>query len=316
MAPFQFVDVWILSVHINKYNVAGLVIASLASITLLASQFLIHDCSRIFDLKRYLLNIGMSDETVTESFLAKENEKEHFAELDYQEIGPMENTGLMKEKGAVENISVKSFLKIVVTDIDLLLIYVSSYIFMFMIMGGEILIPLVNYSILNWSMNTFLAYISIYGVLLAVLSTVLGKICTTNISLYITGLISIFSMIISFDLLPIIIVLDRNNIRDAVLMLGFILGCACMWFIECIALRAMLGKMLPPNIQSFAQALRYGIGRACMMSASLVTPLLMQNLISFSFILIALAFVLLCLFLLRGKSLINLKTQRNLKAID
>ena len=178
---------------------------------------------------------------------------------------------------------------------------------MFIIASGESLIPLINYQVMNWSLNALVIIFVAYGLIFLAQSLILSKICTSDRSIYRVGYTSLPSIITLYLALLLISLDVRNKYRDPIYVTLFVLSLVLVWFMESISMRSMFGRMVPSDLQSFAEALRAAVSRVGMVVASFVTPFLLSVLTYYSSCFLALGVILLVIYIARKKQLTDIQ---------
>ncbi|XP_066915222.1 uncharacterized protein [Clytia hemisphaerica] len=194
-----------------------------------------------------------------------------------------------------------------IKSFDQWLILAYSFIMMFIIASGESLIPLINYQVMDWSLNTLAIIFVAYGLIFLIQSLVLSKVCTTHQSMYRVGYTSLPSIITLYLALLLISLEARNKYWDPFYVTLFILSLVLVWFMESISMRSMFGRMVPSDLQSFAEALRAAVSRVGMVVASFVTPFLLSVLTYYSSCFLVLGFIMLVIYITRKKQLTDIQ---------
>eukprot|EP00111_Clytia_hemisphaerica_P019756 TCONS_00058296-protein len=345
----------IYELRIDGYNIAGVLIAILCSLTFMLCQFMMHDCSKIFDMKSHLAEQGLEDEpeSIEDEFFinnnnnevlcheetsSSEDEDENIAKeeesllpqnskskhsnpfcfaKDEESLLPQNSKSKLsnpfcfaKDKESLLPQNSKSKLSnpfYFVRTFDQWMVLVYSFIMMFIIASGESLIPLINYEVMNWSLNTLVIIFVGYGIVLLATSMLLSKICTGDESIYRVGYAS-FPCVITFYLALLLMSLDiRNKNRDIFYMFLFVLSLVFIWFMESIAMRSMFGRMVPSELQSFAEALRAAVSRFGMVVSSFVSPFLLSVLMYYSSCFLVVGVIMLVVYIARRKQLTDIQ---------
>merc|ERR1712080_697131 len=150
--------------------------------------------------------------------------------------------------------------------------------------------------------------IMIQGISEFVVLSTIAVFITSQRNMYIVSLVSIITIILASAGMGVIVVLQRNHIRDTILMImTFSFFCIFAWIVEENGTRNMLAKMAPSHCQSLAESLRAGIFKTSSVVASLTAPLLLSNLQYSSMAVVIIIVTHLVLFILRSKHFIDIK---------
>lgn len=284
----------ILTLSIDGYNVAGLLIAIMCTLTLIACLFMVSNCSKVFNMKAYLVEHGLDrepDDIDDEEFVNGRYEKQIDSQSDDQE----ESGASSKTENPFHFI--KSF--------DQRMILVFSFLLMFIVASGESVFPLINYEIMKWNLNALVLIFTSYGIILLLVSLILSRVCVDDKSIYRVGLLSLPGVIIFYIALLCISLSSRNKIGDIVYMCLLVLSLVFIWFLESVALRSMLGRTVTSDVQSFAETLRNAVSRMGMVLSSFLTPFLISVLTWYSMVFAFVGIVMLVLYVIRKKYLIS-----------
>ena len=300
--------------QIDGYNIAGVLIAILCSLTFILCQFMMHDCSKTFDMKNYLAEHGLEDEPdlIEDDVFINNNNKvlchDESSSSSDDEIIATDKESLLSQTPKPKSSNPFYFVK----TFDQWMILIFSFVMMFIIASGESLIPLINYEVMNWSLNALVIIFVGYGVVLLATSMLLSKICTGDKSIYRVGYTS-FPCVITFYLALLLMSLDdvRNKDRDICYMFSFVLSLVFVWFMESIAMRSMFGRMVPSDLQSFAEALRAAVSRFGMVVSSFVSPFLLSVLMFYSSCFLVVGVIMLLVYIARRKQLTDIRVSKS-----
>lgn len=292
---FKNVDCYIDKLHITQLNAVSIFMAIVLMITLVVVEFLIHDYSKESSGNRSRGN-SRASETRSDS-----------SDDEAGKTNTYETEGETEEDSSSDRVEVKVILKGLVTSSNAVLMFVSTLWFMYNLFSTLILLPLIVLIVLKWNLTALAVVIISDGLLYFFLLMLMSKYCTTDKAVYIMTIISIIaqlcmlSVIISMKLLP------RNLSRDIMLMALLLLFGAFGWFIEEVLLSWMLVQMVPANCQSFTNSLRNGLSRFSEIAAAVSAPVVLPHVHYWAYSLTTIVFLLLLVFLLKHKSLMNIK---------
>ncbi|XP_057306268.1 uncharacterized protein LOC130644586 [Hydractinia symbiolongicarpus] len=240
------------SLTINYLNFVGIFVAAMTLLVLIIVNFFLYDCSAEFDLKKH---IKEHDECCT----SPNNDTEcgageiRMSELDFSAEVDVDKEMLIQHDC---DHSVALVLKTIITNPDALLMFVSSFMFMYCLMSLDLLIPLIELNLLGWSLEALTLTLVTYGITYFFALLILSKYCTSKRAVYYVSLVCIVFQLVLFVIMIAMKRLERNLERDVTLMVLFMIGYIFVWFIEMVLLRTMVAKMVPSNIQRFTEALR------------------------------------------------------------
>ena len=282
--------------HIDGYNAAGLFMASICTLALFLCLFTVHDCSKVFDMKAYLVQSQLEKEP-------DDIEDEDFSNGGLQMEERSDDQKSLKESKASKGLNPFYFVK----SFDQWMVLIFSFVTMFIIASGENLFPLINYEILGWSLHALVVIFGCFGFSLLAISIILSRLCVDDKSVYLIGYASLPSVSIFYVVLLLISLTERNKVFDTVCMAFMVLSLVFVWFLEMVAFRSMFGRMVTSDIQSFAEAFRTGVSRMGLIIAAFVTPFLVSVLTWYSIVFIVVGVLMFSLYTARRKSLIAIK---------
>jgi len=300
---FKHVDFYIGSVHVTQLNVIALFMAALLLLTIVVAHFLIHDCSAEIDLKEYLKQQETQpDKTnkrpVKRVYHVPTEETHLLVSDDYQNS---ENSS-----DEFMTIPINIIIRYLLKHPDAVLMFVSTFVFMYGLFSADVLFPLLTIDVLDWSLTTLTWLLIIYSLVYFALLMVMSKYCTGSRGVYIMSIVCIVFNIILFLSMTGMKMFSRNKPRDVVLMICFIISYAFGWVIEEVIVRCMLAKMVPSHCQSFTESCRNAVSRSSTIFASVSAPLVLPFLEWWSTgLLIAISLHLL-LFVIRRHSLLDI----------
>lgn len=297
--------------RVDGYNIPGVVIAILCTLTLIICQFLIHDLSRQFDMKSYLNHNSLKVEPVAIeektwlNYDSSEMTHYHFDEEKHDYF----YSAVEEEQSLINNhtTSSKSSTRTLFKTFDQCFLLALSFFMMFVIANGESLLPLINYQLMSWNLHILVTTFVGYGILLLIVSLALSKLCTNEKQIYYVGFVSLPCVVMCYLTLLIISVTQREDVKDAVLLCILVVALVFTWFLESVALRTLYGQMVSSDSQSFAEAMRNGISRFGMIISNLVTPFMMPYLVTFSSLFMCFGLVMFAVYVSRRKLLTNIR---------
>ena len=214
----------------------------------------------------------------------------------------------MKGGSATKHNILKSMtLRKLMSDVDVILLLVSTFVCMYAMFSVDVLVPLIIVVLLEWELNYLVTFLVSSGVVYAIILFLLSKLCNTSNSLYKMMIICLVCGVLMFSSIVCIKTTNRDFAWDIV----FVVLLAIFWLLltcteECI-IRAILAKKVPSTVQSFTEAVRNGISGVATILAAITSPLVLGVIEWWSLIgIVALGGVLLA-FLLRRKSLLFAK---------
>ena len=313
---FKDVDFYIWSIHLTQLNFIGIFMALLLSATALLVLYLIYDCSAEFDLKEYLYQQACEKKRVeTYSELKKEAtatstttaSSTTFAVLSAERRTSAASTTPLVTEETSPTIPVKTILSVLLRNVDTMLMFVSTFVFMYCLWSADVLVPLLTTEILKWSLESLTYMVSGCGLLYFFLLLIMSKVCTSDKSVYYTGLVCIGTQMCMFATLIFVKNHKRDETLDVILMLFFAIFFLPSWMMEFVIMRCMLSKMVPSSMQSFVESLRNGASQLSTVLASIATPFVMNVLTWWSASLICVVAFFLAAFIARRKELSNIE---------
>ena len=144
-----------------------------------------------------------------------------------------------------------------------------------------------------------------WGAIDLVLLLLIGKICTTNKSVYVTSLICMSCQLVTCLTLIAFRVFPRDLTRDWLLMVIFGLTTTIGWCFDDVIIRVVFASMVPSEVQSFAETLRVGVSKVAIIGASLTVGVMFPYLHWWSSGIVVLNFLMLICFVVRWRFLID-----------
>ena len=286
---FAGIDFRIGPIVVNQYNIVGLIMAILFLCVMFVVNMFMHDCSKEFDLKESRQNKDQNNVTKNVKLLDSSNV------LDIE----VETADITETPSALLTINK------LCTNLDILLLFVSTFICMYSMFSMDLLVPLIFIEILKWGLPSLAAFWMIGGLFYILLLFGLSKHCVTNKSLNVAMLVCLFSSILMFLTLMIIKSKDRELVTDwfLVTLLGF------FWLLttctEEVLLRAILAQKVKSSVQSFSEAVRHSISSVAAIAGALSSPLLLPMLGWWAAIMMGVVGVLTIFYLERMNSLMR-----------
>ena len=134
-------DIWL--IHVDYTNFVGIFIASLLFIALILANALIHDCSLEFDLKTYLRKHDLD-------FIDDDHFHVYDADFGNAELeSNSEKTPLLLVKGK----STAELMKTLLKNLNVVLILLSSFFFMYCLFASDVLLPLIILELIKWDIT-------------------------------------------------------------------------------------------------------------------------------------------------------------------
>ena len=288
---FKNVDFYIWKIHVTQLNAVAIFTAVLLLITLIIANATIHDCSAEIDLKVYL--------------------QENIRDMEPEERRQQHETDVSRSNtnanGDAIIFPVKIILRTLFRNIDAVLLFTSTFVFMYCLFATDVLLPLLTDVILAWSLTALTIIVVGQGAVYFGLLMIMSKYCTKDRTVYIISIICIFTQISMFLVITIIKISERNLTRDIICITFFVILCAVSWMVEEVLIRCMLAKMVPSNCQSFTETIRNAMSRLSTIVASITCPLVIGYMQWWCVGLIIILFFVLLFFIKRRTFLCNIK---------
>ena len=221
---FKDVNFYISSVHVTQLNVIGIFMAALLVMAIVCAHFLVYDCSAQIDMKEYIKRNHSNQQEDTKP------------SMEYQ--APTENTQLLppddndSDSDKFTTIPMITVLQNLSQSKDTILLFVSTFVFMYGLFAAEILLPLLVYDVLEWSLETLTWLMVCYSILYFLLLMFMSKFCTSARSIYAMAIVCIVFNIIMFLSMTGMKMFERVIARDVFLMTCFIVAFVFAWIIE------------------------------------------------------------------------------------
>jgi len=305
---FMFTDIhfFIGSIEINYSNFIGIFMAVLLLIDMLAVNFLVHDCSKEFDLKAHLTanpsdsNTQIVHETdPKKSLLQNGNNASNESKIGFtaskdnidgsivaylpdetQTLNSDAKTTLTTEEdqppvASEVSIPVGIVLKALLSNSNTLLVFVSTMGFMSALFAASALTPLVITETLKMGVKEVSVVYAGEGIIKMVYILLMGKFCRTNRSIYNTTLLCIASQIVNCAILILLKLVHRNYNRDVFLLVLFALSITFGYSFDDVLIRVMFSNMVPSKVQSFSETLRASMSRIAIVLGSLTVTVVL-----------------------------------------
>ena len=307
---FRHINFNIASIHVNRLNFVGLFIALLGIIALVVSNIMLYDCSAQFDLKAFTKDREMNSynndkersDGVTEHEEADESCEEWHEDQSEDEKSineamilklyrtePFEKRERAAEidefffqpehhKRMRQPMPIWSVIKGLGTNVDAILLFVSTFVLVFSLFGTDVLVPLLVENVFRWPMEATSYIFIVFGICYFVVLIVMSTYFTSGFSIYVSTMICIISQLLQYVILYAITVLSQDKIHDIVLFSCFFVCWVIGWCIDAVLIRSLVANMVPSNVQSFTETLRSGVARLATILASFSVPLLVNYL--------------------------------------
>ena len=224
-------------------------------------------------------------------------------------VSPISSPDITKtiESTPKDVIPVKVVLINLLSNKDTLLIFVTTFIFVYSIFVASASLPLLATIYLKWNLKTISIMYACIGVADFLFLYAMGKYCKSNKSVYYTSLVAILSQIMTCALLICFKVLERNYERDISMIILYLISIMIGWCFDDVLIRVLLANLVPSNIQSFCEALRSGMCKIAMVVGSFTVGVVLPWVQWWSAVIILFSILLFIAFIIRGKHLINPK---------
>ena len=290
-AMFKGFEIHIGKLTINYLNFPGIFLSALMTISLILVNVLVHDCSAEIDLKEYLKNNR-------DEYPSNETDEQNKTDEKAEEICYLSN---------IENqtIAIKHVLKCFSTNLDIIVIFLATFISMYSMYSACVVLPLIMQVNLKWDIRVVSIVIVAYGLLGFILIVILGRFLNSSRSVYYTSIFSIICQACACLSITLLKTLQTNLYGDIILLSVEISSLVISWFFADTLLRVTLAKMVPSRIQSFSECLRAGVTRCAIISASFIAPYVLQWLLWWSCGVFVIVILLLITFVIRKKHLLE-----------
>jgi len=274
------------SLEITYLNFVGIFMGFLIVLTLIITNFMIYDCSAEIDLKEYMKHHSWNPDKTEKS--EEQNEETLLITVDNGDHAMMTWQHVVSK---------------LLRNRDMLLLFVSTFFFMYCLFSTDVLLPLLCVVTLEWDITSMTYIFVVYGVGFTIILIIMSRFCTSSKRVYYGTLWCIVCQAMQFIFLLAIAKSQRENTQDIMLVGLYLINWLFVWCIEEVLLRSMVARMVPSQVQSFTESIRAGVARISTILAALTTPLLMTFLATWAIILIAITFAFLICFILLRKSL-------------
>ena len=289
---FKGIDFHVLGIHVTYLNFVGMFMACLLLASLLVNNLLIHDCSNELDLKQYL-----KDHQCTTGDL--EEMDEHSAETT-----PLIRSGNMNYSAINESeVPLEVVLKAYCSNTNLVLMFSSTFFFMYVLFSSDVLLPLICLDTFGWSITSITYIFIIYGGGYFLVLLLMSALTDSPSRVFHSTLLCMVLQMLQLGVLVLIGVLQRDGSRDVVLMVFFLIFWSFAWCLEEVLLRSLTSAIVPSSVQSFTEATRAGVARLSTIVAALTAPLLTSYLHWWAGVLIVVTLILFVCFVVNRRSL-------------
>ena len=193
-------DIRIGPFEVNKLNFVGFFMAGLSLLVLFISHFFAYICSSVLDLKAIaslqeatkskevgdVVILSEKAQEIEQREKGSKNEQISINEEDslhtiYEEVEPdLENLNGAEGHSVSSPPSVSTTIHELLTNKDSVLIFVSSFLFMYTIFSADLLLPLIVADTLTWKQTTLSAIYFGWGAIDLVFLLLIGKVCTSS----------------------------------------------------------------------------------------------------------------------------------------
>ena len=290
---FEGIEFRIGPITVGQYNFIGIFMASLFLVVMVISNVLMHDCSRQFDLKAHahIVNNDVINDVIENGDLNTVHDDMYQIEDETVVITPSSPSALLTIKKLCSNV-------------DVTLLFVSTFVCMYSMFSVDVLVPLVFEVILQWNLMSLAIFLVVSGLVYAGLLFLMSRYCTSNNSLYVTMVSCLFSAVLMYLTLIAIKFKDRVPVVDYVLVI--LLG--VFWLLttctEEVLITAILARKVPSEVQSFTEALRNGIASTAAILGALTTPLLLDVVDWWALVMMVVVGVLIVFYIFRRRTLV------------
>ena len=191
---FKGINFHIGSMPVTYLNFVGIFMAVLLVVALIIINILVHDCSKEIDLKKYLKHHHYTPDDLE----WPNGEETSFANE------PTETTELITSKRRVlhdindASIPWQQVIIKLSTNIDTVLMFISTFVFMYCLFSSDVLLPLICVVTFQWDI-TALTYIFVaYGFGYFFILMVMCRFCNSTVGVYYATLLCTLSQVIHF----------------------------------------------------------------------------------------------------------------------
>ena len=250
--PFLKMDLWLYNVHVTYANVPGLYLAAIFAVAQICNCFLIHDLSKEYDLKA--------------SQTDKNNEKEVLIDKNRTEL---------KQNSA--DTSITSMSKQIFQHIDIVLILLLSFGFMYSIVLFNLWQSMVVVELLRWGPLEINIVLLLNGIAEFLLFMLLLKFPLNGMNMVYTSWLCAMSLT-GISLILIAFKLYNLNLLLSITMWTlYSIFFAIVIIMEEIFLIGTLAKMSETSVQAFAESIRLGFARIGALIALLTASITFQG---------------------------------------
>ena len=281
-------------IPINNFNFIGIFMSIFLVVQLVLSNFLVHDCSREFNLKE------LSEKNISSSLHRPPthpsvfiNSTSSLSERSHL-LGDQSNSG----------VRVYTVLKDLLTNRNTLLLLVATCVFMYGFFAMSVGFSLIVTVLLKWGLVELSVLYVAGGLATITTLTILARWCTTKHRLYVTSVLCIGSLILNCGLLVCIKVLERNKARDILMVVMFTALLTLGYGFDGVVTKVIFASMVPSDIQCLSESVRCGVSRVAIVVGSLTVAFMLPWIKLWSTIVILVNTVLLLLFFMERKKLI------------
>ena len=165
---FVKVDFYIWHIHVTQLNVIALFMAALLLLTVVIVQFLLHDCSAEIDLKKYL------------HARSQQIDEKKLVPITTEEPDHSTTTATNPTEEETTTIPIGKILSVLLHSVDAMLMFVSTFVFMYCLFSSDVLLPLLSLKLLQWPLDYLTWMLLGNGVLYFALLMLMSKLCTSD----------------------------------------------------------------------------------------------------------------------------------------
>lgn len=301
-------------IEINSLNFVGLFMPCLIIVVITLAQYLVHDCSKEFDLKAHMQKIIYESESVPQSrvrvgshtlitsgsFATSMRSEQSYR---YSFAASEEHVRLIST--STQTVPIKQVFKIMVSNKETCLVFVATVVLMYTLFAISALVPLLANDLLKWSLKSLSIMYTAIGISDIVCFLLMATYCKSNKSVYGTCLASIAAHILASSILICIKVLDRNAGRDLSLMIILVPAVTICWTFDSVLIRVIFANMIPSHIQSFSETLRVAFSKGARIGGSFTVAVMLPWLQWWSIVMIVLTVPIFILFVTRWRYFIE-----------
>ena len=305
---FKNVQFSIGDLEINYLNIIGIVMAGVLVLLYIATYLLMYDCSKEFDLKENLNKKKLAKKDVN-SYVNQRFQ----GDLNKQESEVVrkctEKASLLVTISTIDTLStpIRAVLNVIWKNYDLKLMFISTFIYSYILFGADLLLPLISYEMMHWNLTAISLIYGIGGVFYVLLQVGLSKFCTTDEANYKMCIVCSLFQLVDLCILIAMKGTKRNFTRDVILMILFLFSYAFPFCMQEVLFKCVVANMVPSNVQGFVESLRFAVCQLGSLVTALTVVVSLRYLQWWSAVLIVIVIILLVCLLSRKKTLSNIE---------